>query len=87
MLLLTLGKMFTGCGWLNNLIAKVIKSSTIIRNLAVFFNYIFEIGVRERQTANGRRQMANGGRRKAKGGRDKLGYRVQGLRERIRVEG
>jgi hypothetical protein len=41
------------------------RSFIIIRNLVVFYNYNFEIGVRERRTA--------------KGGRDKKGYRAQGV--------
>jgi hypothetical protein len=48
-----------------NSIALVIKSSIIIRNLAAFYNYNFEIGIRVRRTAKG-------GRRKAKGQREKV---------------
>jgi hypothetical protein len=70
MLPLTLGKMFTGGGWLNNSIAKVIKSSTIIRNLAVFYNYIFEI---EAGWARGAGRKAKGAQSsKLKGKGDKV---------------
>ena len=48
--------MFTGRWLIENSIAQVIKSSIIIRNLAAFYNYNFEIGNR---TANGRRRKAN----------------------------
>ena len=51
------------------LIAQVVRLSIIIRNLAAFYNYNFEIGDR---TANGRRQKAEGGT---------LGSRVQGAGE------
>jgi hypothetical protein len=41
-----------------NSIALVIKSSIIIRNLAAFYNYNFEIGIGERLKANGGRPKA-----------------------------
>jgi hypothetical protein len=50
-----------------NSIALVIKSSIIIRNLAAFYNYNFEIGIRERRTANAKGRKAKGKRPKAKG--------------------
>jgi len=43
-----------------NSIALVIKSTIIIRNLAAFYNYNFEIGVR--RMAEGKRQKAKGER-------------------------
>ena len=60
--------MFTGRWLIENSIAQVIKSSIIIRNLAAFYNYNFEIGNR---TANGKRQTAKGEGQTGKGERDK----------------
>jgi hypothetical protein len=54
------------------LIAQVVRLSIIIRNLAAFYNYNFEIGMRERRKANGKGRKAEGGRRKAKGQREKV---------------
>ena len=62
--------MFTGRWLVENSIAQVIKSSIIIRNLAAFYNYNFEIGIRERRKFKGER------RKEGRGGGE-TGYREQ----------
>jgi hypothetical protein len=60
-----------------NSIVQAVNLFIIIRNLGAFYNYNFEIGIRERQKAKGERRKAEGNKRTAGGGRRKeTEYRV-----------
>jgi hypothetical protein len=70
--------MFTVRLLVENSIAQIDKSPIIIRNLAAFYNYNFEIGKRngERRKAISERLTANGEGRKERG----TGYKENGIR-------